>query len=196
VANRAGGVSERGVRAMLAPLANRVAMMAARAVVNLVKDTEGRQQLQVEILEGELRDDVERAQNYGFTSHPLGGCDAVIVCGGGSREQSIAVVVDDRRYRIQLQAGEVAMYDDLGNCVKLLRDMVKIEAVQHLEATAPTTKIVSDVTIEGSLTVNGASMMNGDISSTGSITNNGKKIDSTHTHVGVTPGGGTTGTPA
>lgn len=170
-------------------------MMAAKAVVRLVGDTEGRQTLQVEILKDEVRDDVERAQNYGFTSHPHAGCDAVIVCAGGSRERSIAVVVDDRRYRLQMQAGEVALYDDLGNAVKLLRDMVKIEAVQHLEATAPTTKIVSEVTIEGSLTVNGPSTLSGNITSTGTITNNGKAIDSTHTHTGVQPGGGSTGVP-
>lgn len=182
-------VTDRGLRAALDPLRRRLSMMASRAVVNLIKDTDSRQTLQVEILEGELRDGVERAQNYGFTSHPLAGCDAVIVCGGGSREQAIAVVVDDRRYRIQLQAGEVAMYDDLGNCVKFLRDMVKVEAVQHLEATAPTTKIVSEVTIEGSLTVNG------DVTTTGTVTNNGKNIGSTHTHTGVTPGGGSSGVP-
>jgi len=188
-------VSDRGLRAALDPLKRRISMVAARAVVRLVSDSKSRQTLQVEILKGELRDGVERAQNYGFTSHPMAGCDAVIVCGGGAREQAIAVVVDDRRYRIQLQAGEVAMYDDLGNCVKLLRDMVKIEAVQHLEATAPTTKIVSEVTIDGSLTVNGTATLNGDIDSTGTITNNGKRIDSTHTHNGVQPGGGNTGTP-
>jgi phage baseplate assembly protein V len=198
----ASNVTERGLRAALDPLRRRIAMAVSRAVVRLVNDGESRQRLQVEILKGELRDGVERAQDYGFTSHPLAGCDAVIVCGGGSREQAIAVVVDDRRYRIKLQPGEVAMYDDLGNCVKLLRDMVKIEAVQHLEAVAPTTKLVSEVTIDGSLTVNGpatvngASQLNGNIASTGTITNNGKRIDSTHTHGGVTPGGGTTGVPS
>lgn len=181
--------TRRAVQSMLDPLRRRAAMMVARAVVSLIKDTGARQTLQAEILEGELRDDVERAQNYGFTSHPQVGCDAIIVCAGGSREQAIAVVVDDRRYRLQLQAGEVAMYDDLGNKVELLRDKLKVTAVQHLEATAPTTKIISNVTIEGSLTVNG------DVTTTGSIVNNGKHVDSTHTHGGVQPGGGNTSTP-
>lgn len=187
--------TRRAVGAMLDPLKRRAAMMVARAVVRLVDDAKGRQLLQAEILQGELREGVERAQNYGLTSHPHAGCDAVVVCVGGSREQAIAVVVDDRRYRLNLQAGEVALYDDLGNCVKLLRDMVKIEAVQHLEATAPTTKIVSEVTIEGSLTVEGPTTLNGDVDTTGSITNNGTSVDSTHTHGGVQPGGGNTGTP-
>lgn len=187
--------TRRAVGAMIEPLKRRAAMMVARAVVRLVDDAKGRQLLQAEILQGELREGVERAQNYGLTSHPHPGCDAVVICVGGSREQAIAVVVDDRRYRLNLQPGEVALYDDLGNCVKLLRDMVKIEAVQHLEATAPTTKIVSEVTIEGSLTVEGPTTLNGDVETTGSITNNGKRVDSTHTHGGVQSGAGNTGTP-
>lgn len=67
------------------------------------------------------------------------------------------------------------------------------------------------VTINGNLTVNGlitgtagfaisggtGGTMNvtGNIVSTGTITNNGKDIGSTHTHSGVQPGSGNTGTP-
>lgn len=36
----------------------------------------------------------------------------------------------------------------------------------------------------------------GPVTMTGTVTNNGKNIGSTHTHTGVTPGGGTTGTPS
>lgn len=187
--------TRRAVQSMIEPLRRRAAMMVARAVVSLVKDDESRQTLQAEILEGELRDDIERAQDYGFTSHPLAGCDAIIVCAAGAREQAIAVAVDDRRYRLQLQPGEVALYDDRGNKVQLLRDMVRVDAVQHLEATAPTTRIVSAVTIEGSLTVEGPTTLNGDTDTTGALTNNGKDVGSTHTHGGVQTGGGNTATP-
>lgn len=67
------------------------------------------------------------------------------------------------------------------------------------------------VTINGNLTVNGlitgtagfaisggsggTMNVNGNIVSTGTITNNGKDIGSTHTHSGVQPGSGNTGTP-
>ena len=179
-----GNATDRGVRAMLAPLQRKLAMMAARAVVRLVNDTEGRQCLQAEILKGEIRDGVERAQDYGFTSHPLPGADAVLVSVGGTREQAIAIVVDDRRYRLKLQPGEVAMYDDLGNSVTLMRDRVKVEAVELVEILAPEVRITAPtVTIEGDTTF------------TGTVTANGKRIDETHTHSGVEPGGGNTGTP-
>lgn len=171
-------------------LKNRVMMAFARGVLRSVNDAGGRQVLQAEFLKGELRDGVEYMQHYGFTSHPHAGADVAVAFLAGNREQGIAVAVGDRRYRLKaLQTGEVALYDDLGNKVQLLRDMVKIEAVQHLEATAPTTKLISDVTIEGSLTVNG------NMATTGTITNNGKDIGSGHTHKDVQPGSGNTGVP-
>lgn len=176
----------------LRDLGSRVMMMVARGVLRGVTDSSSRQQLQVELLKGELRDGVEHMQNYGFTSHPTGG-DVAVVFLAGNREQGIALAVDDRRYRINLQAGEVAIYDDLGNRVELLRDMVKVTAVQHLEAEAPTTLIRSAVTIDGSLTVTGPSTLTGAVETTGTITNNGKNIGSTHTHDDVQPGIGTTG---
>lgn len=191
----ASNVTDRGLRAALDPIRRRIAMAVSRAVVRLVKDEESRQRLQVEILKGELRDGVERAQDYGFTSHPLPGCDAIIVCGGGSREQAIAVVVDDRRYRLKLEAGEVAMYDDLGNAVKLLRDKVHVVAVQEVHVEAPTVRVTSTTviidadttTVNSDLTVNGNTTFNGQVSA------NGKRIDDTHTHGGVQTGGGNTG---
>lgn len=204
-----GNVSDRGLRAALDPIRRRIAMLAARAVVRLIDDSQSRQLLQVEILKGELRDGVERAQDYGFTSHPLPGCDAVIVCGAGARDQAIAVVVDDRRYRLKLQPGEVALYDDLGNAVKLLREKVKIEAVQEAEIEAPTVRVTSttviidaetvtvnaDTTINGNFATTGDHTTTGNVNFIGQVSANGKRIDDTHTHSGVQPGGGNTGTP-
>ncbi len=163
-------------------LSARVMMMFGRGVLRGVNDANGRQQLQVELLKGELRDDVEHMQNYGFTSHPTGG-DVAAASIGGNREQVIVLVVDDRRYRIPLEAGEVAMYDDQGNKIELLRDMVKVTAVQHVEVLAPTIKLIGDLEVVGN------------IKSTGTVINNGKNIGSTHQHSGVTAGSGNSGAP-
>jgi len=61
--------------------------------------------------------------------------------------------------------------------------MVKVTAVQHLEAVAPTIKLVGDLEVIGNIT------------STGTIRNNGKDIGSTHKHNGVTAGSGNSGVP-
>lgn len=163
-------------------LGNRVMMMFGRGVLRGVNDSNGRQQLQVELLKNELRDGVEHMQNYGFTSHPTGG-DVAVAFIGGNREQGIVLVVDDRRYRIPLQAGEVAIYDDQGNKVELLREMIKVTAVQHVEVVAPTIKLVGNLDVLGNIT------------STGTVTNNGKNIGSTHQHGGVTIGSSNSGAP-
>lgn len=176
------------MRDQLRSLGNRVMMMFARGVLRGVTDSSSRQQLQIELLKGEVRDGVERMQNYGFTSHPLGG-DVAVAFIAGNREQGIALVVDDRRFRLHLQPGEVAIYDDLGNKIELLRDQLKVTAVQHLEVVAPTLHIASQVTIDGPLTVNG------NVATTGTLKNNTKNVGSTHAHGGVTVGAGNTGAP-
>lgn len=162
----------------LRELGSRVMMMVSRGVLRGVNDTAARQQLQVELLKGELRDGVERMQSYGLTSHPLGG-DVVAVFLGGNREKGIVLAVDDRRYRLSLEPGEVALYDDLGNKIELLRDMVKVTAVTKLQVEAP----------EGVLDINTLDI-NGAI-----LRHNGKNIGSTHQHSDVTPGSGSSGGP-
>lgn len=159
----------------LRELGSRVRMMFGRGVLRSVTDTGPRQQVQVELLKDELRDGLEHMQNYGFTSHPTGG-DCAVAFNGGNREQGIVLVIDDRRYRIPLLAGEVAIYDNLGNKIELLREMVKVTAVQHVEVVAPTIKLIGDLELVGNMKILG------NIDSTGMITNNGKRVDSTHTH--------------
>jgi phage baseplate assembly protein V len=163
----------------LRELGNRIMMMFGRGVVRGVDDSGPRQRVQVELLKGELRDDVEHMQNYGFTSHPTGG-DAAVAFLAGSRDQGIVLVIDDRRYRIALQPGEVAIYDDLGNKVELLRDMVKVTAVQKIQIDAPAGEFNID-----DFEINGASLKH-----------NGKNIGSTHVHGGVLVGGANTEEPA
>lgn len=153
----------------LRDMSQRVMMMFSRGVLRGVNDSNGRQQVQVELLKDELRDGVEHMQNYGFTSHPTGG-DVAFASVGGNREQGIVLVVDDRRYRVTLQPGEVAIYDDLGNRVELLRDMIKITAITKVLIQAPNIQIVGNLNVQGNIT------------STGTIINNGKHVDSTHTH--------------
>lgn len=161
---------------------NLVKMVFGRGVIRSVKDAGARQQAQLEMLKDEVIDDVEHMQNYGFTSHPTGG-DCAVAFNGGNREQGIVLVIDDRRYRIPLLGGEVAMYDDLGNKIELLREMVKVTAVQHVEVVAPTIKLIGDLEVIGN------------INSTGTIRNNGKNIGSDHQHDGVLVGGANTGAP-
>jgi phage gp45-like len=100
---------------LLRPLRTAVANVVGRGVVQSVDDSTGLQAIQVELLPGEVRDEVEHFASYGFTSKPMAGAEAVVVFVGGRRDHGLAVGVSDRRYRLQnLSDGEVAIYNHTG----------------------------------------------------------------------------------
>jgi phage baseplate assembly protein V len=116
------------IRQLLRPLQQRVSNLVARAVVNLVSDDVKMQVVQLTILEGETREGAERFQEYGFTSVPLEGAEAVVLSVGGRRDHLLVVAVDDRRNRLKdLVAGEVALYTDEGAKVHLKRGRIVVE---------------------------------------------------------------------
>ncbi len=133
----------------------------------------------------ETIDDREYMQHYGFTSRPLPGAEIIIIKEGN---HYIAVASDDRRYRLALEEGEVAIYTDEGDRVHLKRDKT-IHIVSG-------NKVIADVTNE--MTVNCPLINLG--ASRGSIR---YLIDerllalfNNHVHTGVQPGGGNSGKPS
>ncbi|MCI0429743.1 MAG: phage baseplate assembly protein, partial [Rhodospirillales bacterium] len=99
------------IQRMLQPLRNRIMSTAARAWVRLIYPGKGLQELQVEVLEGELKDQIEHFQPYGFTSAPLENMDALVHFLGGDRAHGIVSVVADRTTRPRtLGQGDVAIY--------------------------------------------------------------------------------------
>jgi len=106
----------------LRALQNRIMMIVGRAVLEAVKDDDDLQTLKLSLLKGENRDGMEHFQNYGFTSHPIPGAEAVVVFPGGNRDHGLVVAVDDRRFRLKsLPQGEVAIYTDEGDKIHIKR---------------------------------------------------------------------------
>lgn len=112
---------------LLRPLRVQLHNLVARAVVQVVNDSAKLQSVQLGVLDGEDIDDGERFQQYGFTSVPMPGAEAVVVFPAGDRGHPLVVAVDDRRYRLTgLTGGEVAIYHKDGAKV-LLKDGGDIE---------------------------------------------------------------------
>ena len=150
------------VRHMLGPLQRRVSLMVSRAVVALVDDSLKMQGLQVNLLANVTRDGVERFQNYGFTSNPHPGAEAIVVSVGGNQDHGIAIVVDDRRYRlIGLAEGEAVLSDDLGQKVHLTRNGIVINGAglpvtvlntPHVDFNTPIVSMSGDLRVAGNVT--------------------------------------------
>lgn len=124
------------------PILNRLANLLARVVLSRIDDSKKMQLVQLTALDGETRENVERVQNYGFTSVPKPGAEGVAVFVGGYRDHGLVVAMDDRRYRpTGLQAGEVAVYTDQG-------DKVVIERGGTIRVTASTKVVVAAPLVE------------------------------------------------
>lgn len=128
----------------------------------------------------------ELIQHYGFTSSPPAGAEVILLRDGN---HVVAIAEDDRRYRIAVGGGEVAIYSDEGDHVHLKRGRVV-----EIETETLLIKASTKVRIESPL-----------VESTGEIIDrvdsDGKSMEqirttyNSHTHSNVTPGSGTSGTP-
>jgi phage gp45-like len=78
-------------------------------------------------------DQREYFQHYGFTSRPQTGAEIIIIREGN---HIIAVASDDRRYRLAVENGEVAIYTDEGDKVHLKRgNNIEVVCGNKLTAT-------------------------------------------------------------
>ncbi|WP_143188236.1 phage baseplate assembly protein V, partial [Citrobacter freundii] len=93
------GLNPANIGRKLEGIGRRLRLLVDRAVVRIVTDSLGRQNLQIQSLADSTNDDVERFQNYGLTSVPPVGSEALILAVGGRREGLVAIAVEDKRCR-------------------------------------------------------------------------------------------------
>lgn len=61
----------------------------------------------------------EYFQHYGFTSRPLAGAEAILI---QEDNHIVMIASDDRRYRLGIEAGEVCLYTDEGDHIRMKRN--------------------------------------------------------------------------
>ena len=86
-----------------------------RGTVTISKNDDELRELQVEHQSGEVRQDVEHMEPYGFSSEPYTDkkTDAITFYTDESHELGFVMCVADRRFRVKsLKTGEVVIYDD------------------------------------------------------------------------------------
>src|SRR5262249_20864833 len=105
----------------------------SRSPVQAAQDFHLMQEMTAGLMQSEMRQRIERFQNYGFSSALLPsdqgsgeGPEAIMNFLSGQRTHSAASVVDDRRHRPHgFQPGENAQYDDIGQMTLLRRNFVR-----------------------------------------------------------------------
>ncbi|QXH96123.1 phage baseplate assembly protein [Pseudomonas ogarae] len=160
--------------------------MLARGTVVLVDALKKMQSLQMRLTAGELKDNAEHFEPYGFTSNPLAGAEVLTAFIGGDRSHAVVLVAADRRYRIQsLEPGEVAIYTDEGDKIHFKRGrIIDIETgTLNIKATTAVNFETPVINQTGQI-VSAGDQLAGGISQIG------------HVHTGVQAGSGQSGAPA
>lgn len=148
-----------------------------RATLKLINPNTKTQSLQIGLLAGEIKGNIEHIEPYGWTAHPHPGSEGIALFFGGDRSNGVLICAADKRYRLKsLAEGEVAMYDDLGQRIVFRRDKIEVNTPLDLIGTvggnftmtvtgqstlksngvkidSPTTEITGDLIVGGTGTV-------------------------------------------
>lgn len=101
-------------------LARRIRLFVSRGVLSLVNDTGTVQYVQARVNALETAGDIPRYAEYGFSSNPPLGSEALIVFGNGERTNGIVIATSNAAYRVTaLKSGEVVVHDNAGQKVYL-----------------------------------------------------------------------------
>lgn len=156
----------------LAPVRRRLRSMANRAKVTGVVESLQRQNLQLQIENDEAVDDIERFQNYGMTSYPPVGSEAVVMALKGSLDQRVAVAVEKKDLRPKGEQNDVIVYHAEGHQIRLTSSgQIIVTATDVIFEAANSFTIISPETlIQGPLHVTGGISTDLGIFATGGIT--------------------------
>lgn len=168
----------------LAPFARRLSNMLARGSVVAANASAKLQALQVRLLAGEVKDQVEHLEPFGLTAKPMPGAEVLAAFLDGDRSHGVVLMVADRRYRLRtLQDGEVALYDAHGQYAHFKANgTLAIKATTSVAIDAPLVTMSGDLQVAGTVTA------------TVNVIGGGKSLK-THTHSGVQAGSSSTGQP-
>lgn len=105
---------------------------------------------QVKLTGNDVRDNTARVVEYGFTSMPKPGCQALLIFVAGDRSNGVIVGTNDETARLKnLEPGEVAIYDDQGQTIWIKRGGIEIDGAGKpiLIHNTPTITMKADTSI-------------------------------------------------
>lgn len=147
-----------------------ISMITRAIVVDVIEDLQ-RQAIQITGESNESGDNIERFQQYGFSSVPPADSEAIIAALKGNLAQRVALAVEKKELRPQGDSLDVFIYHAEGHSIQLTKDGKCIISVTDaiLEATSSFTIISPETLIQGPLHVTGGISTDLGIFATGAI---------------------------
>lgn len=133
----------------------KIKALLARGTLIMSDDKPKMRTIQSEFLKGDVREGLEHFEPYGWTSKAKAGAECLGLFFNGDRSHGVVVATADRRFRLHVEEGEVAIFDDLGQKVHLTRSGISI--VTGLNVTAEVGGSLS-ADVAGSATLKAASV--------------------------------------
>ena len=178
---------------MISQIWNRLQLFFAHGVGTMV----GADKVQVRVLDGEVLNNINRVEPYGFSYRPKPGNQPYMFFPSGDRSYGVAIIIGDKRYQMELVEGEVAIHDDEENWVHIKRGgIIEAKAATKVIADTPLFETTQDAKIGGNLEVlgqtnsnggyygtnGGAARMQGGLHVKNEFTVNDKNVGDSHTH--------------
>jgi phage gp45-like len=165
-------------------LYRRVMMMLAPVKITATDDTGPVHRVQVRAMAPEQIDNVAVLQLYGLSSHAMVGSDAMALFVSGDRSNAVIVATGNQAARMRnLKSGEVALYTDEGDFVKLSRGrIIEVNCGTKVRLVTPRLEVTGDIIDHCDEQPHTVKDM--------------RDIYNVHTHGDVQNGGGTTSPPS
>ena len=119
------------VNRLLLPIRKKIFLLIGRAILTAVDNSGKTMRIQVTGLNGETISDIEKIDNYGFSSSPPvdGKTEVLIAFVNGNRDQGLAIHAHHRDSKpTDLNEGEVRIYDDNGFQITLTDAGIEIKS--------------------------------------------------------------------
>ncbi len=128
-------------------LYRRIRMGMAAMKITSTDDSGPVHRAQVRGFANETIDAMPVLQIYGLASHAMPGSDAVAMFTSGDRSNGVIIATGNQQYRLRaLKSGEVALYDNSGNVVKLAANgNIEITCPTKVRVVTPRLEVTGDI---------------------------------------------------
>lgn len=120
----------------LEPVWDAIRSLTTRVVLTRIDESRKLRTAQFKGRRGSTTQAAEVFGHYGFSSRPKADAEGIAIACGGVNDHLVLIATADRRVKITLAEGEVALHDDLGQKVHLTRAGIVIDTPGNVTVNA------------------------------------------------------------